>query len=60
MEKSKTELSLETVYADGETHKTVVSLGKGDIVIDDLFELFKRVAVGHGFSEKTVEEYLNV
>ncbi len=57
--KPETELILKTTYSDGENFKTIVSIGKGDIVIDDLFELFKRVSVGHGFSEETVNEYLD-
>lgn len=55
----ETKVTIETTYSDGDNHETSVSINNGEVNIDDLFELFRRVAVGHGFSEKTFEDYLD-
>lgn len=51
-----TRLTLETLYPDGERHVSTVERNSWELNLEELFELFDRLALAAGYSKETIQE----
>lgn len=52
-----TKITIETYGGEVITH---VETNRSDLDVHQMFELVRRALVGHGYSEKTIDDYLGV